>query len=100
MDFNREEKMIKRSIMLIALTLIGCTTSRPITLPDGSKGLLIGCGGVQHSMEDCYVKAGEQCSSGYDIINSSEGNGPNSKMAALGGYNTGGIDRSLIVSCH
>jgi hypothetical protein len=73
--------------------------ARPITLPDGSQRRLIGCGGIQHDMLSCYVKAGEVCPAGYDIITASQGNGPNSAAASLIG-GPSGIDRSLLVRCH
>ena len=80
--------------------LCACTTARPIGLANGTKGQLIGCSGVQHSMNDCFIKAGEICPAGYDVVSGGEGYGSNSKFAALGGNNVGAIDRSLIVHCH
>lgn len=70
-----------------------------MTLPDGSRGQLIGCGGIQNDMATCFVKAGQICPNGYDVLNSQEGNGPNSAAAALIGV-YGAIDRQLIVRCH
>jgi hypothetical protein len=79
--------------------LCACTTSRPITLPDGSQGRMVGCSGVQHTMSSCYLKAGEICPNGYDIVGGGQGDGPNSTAAGLiGPY--GSIDRELVVRCH
>lgn len=57
------------------------------------------CNGAIRSMDNCYDKAAEICPSGYDIISSREWFGTNSTMAAMGGYNVGPIDRSLVVKC-
>jgi len=84
----------------------------PITLPDGSQGKLIGCGGIQHDMASCYLKAGEQCPNGYDIIDErgeshpfivSSGQLTGSPAYVQGGYTTVGgsiINRTLMVRCH
>jgi hypothetical protein len=81
-----------------ALGLAACTTARPMTLPDGSQGAMIGCSGVQHTMSRCYLKAGELCPRGYDVIAGGQGQGPNAATAALIGV-YGSIDRELIVRC-
>ncbi len=86
---------------ILALAMLSaCTTVRPMTLSDGSQGQRIACSGVQHSMDDCYVKAGQVCPGGYDVAGGGQGYGTNSILAASGGTNLGPIDRSLIVRCH
>ena len=93
--------MIKLIIVMAACgVLSACTTAHPMILPDGTTGQVIGCGGVQHSMMDCYEKAGKMCKAGYDVISGGEEYGVNSRMATLGGTNVGAIDRTLIVKCH
>jgi hypothetical protein len=86
-------------VFVVSCMLYACTTSRQMTLPDGTQGQMIGCSGVQHDMGSCYLKAGEICPDGYDIVNQSQGGGPNSAAASLIGAQ-GGIDRELIVRCH
>lgn len=39
-----------------------------MAMPGGGKGFMIGCGGIQHTMADCYVKAAQMCPGGYDIV--------------------------------
>jgi hypothetical protein len=92
--------MRRPTLWVICVILTGCTTARPIGLPSGDQGEIIRCNGIQHSLEDCYIKAGEVCPNGYDVLTGGETFGPNSKLAALGGNNVGAIDRSLIVHCH
>lgn len=97
---------------LLALLACACTTSRPITLPSGEQGRLIGCGGIQHSFADCYVKAGEICPHGYDVLLQngeaqpfavSSGGFSASPAAASGGYSAfsgSSVQRTLMVQCH
>jgi hypothetical protein len=99
------------AIMLIAI-VTACTTSQPIGLPDGTVGQLIGCGGVQHAMADCYLKAGKICPKGYDIVqadgeaqpfSASHGSINGTTAAVQGSYSSYSgsiVNRSLIVKCH
>ena len=57
----------RRAVLLICLALTGCATSRPMALPGGGEGYMIGCNGIQLTMADCLAKAAEMCPSGYDI---------------------------------
>jgi hypothetical protein len=89
------------STALVALVLLGsCTTAQPITLPDGSQGQLVRCGGIQHSMADCFAMAGQICPRGYDIVDE---RGEAHPFVVSGGYSTiagTSVHRSLMVRCH
>jgi uncharacterized membrane protein len=88
-------------IVLAAVIILGaCTTTQQITLPDGSTGQLVRCGGIQHSMADCYAMAGQVCPRGYDIVDE---RGEAHPFIVSGQYSTIGgtsIHRTLMVRCH
>ncbi len=54
--------------MTVLPLLAACATARPLTLPSGGRGQVISCNGMARTMSDCYVKAGEVCQAGYDLI--------------------------------
>ena len=103
-----------RTLLMIAalLALTACTTSRSITLADGSQGQRIECDGAMLNMADCYQKAGDVCPRGYDTMAAngeaipfavSSGSFGANRYAASGGFtSTAGsiVTRSLIVRCH
>ena len=53
---------------LVVSSLVGCATARPLTLPNGTQGQAVSCNTAGLSMADCYVKAGQVCPAGYDIL--------------------------------
>ncbi len=57
---------------LIVSSLTGCTTARTMALPGGGQGYAIGCGGIQHTMDDCLAHAAEICPGGYDIVTATQ----------------------------
>lgn len=57
---------------LLAMILTGCTTARPTALPGGGQGYAIGCGGIQHTMDDCLARAAEVCPGGYDVVTTTQ----------------------------
>ena len=58
--------------ILSALLLASCTTAKEISLPDGSKGYSVSCGGTLNSFASCFNKAGEMCGDkGYQILDKS-----------------------------
>ena len=72
----------------ICFVLTGCVTARPLTLPNGEQGQVISCNGMARSISDCYVKAGEVCPSGYDVVDASGESHPT--IVATGGSLVGG----------
>jgi hypothetical protein len=57
-------------IILVCVTLLlaGCGSASPIALPGGGAGYMIGCGGIQNTMDTCLVKASQVCPAGYDVV--------------------------------
>lgn len=62
---------MKNKAMLAAVAAIvsGCTTAKPMFLPDGRQGFSIRCDGAGLSWENCFSKASEICQArGYDVF--------------------------------
>ena len=59
--------MRRALIFAVCLALTGCATARPMALPGGGEGYMIGCNGIQLTMADCLAKAAQVCPEGYDI---------------------------------
>jgi hypothetical protein len=104
--------MKRYALVLACIALSACTTSRTITLADGTQGQKIACNGAVQTMNDCYAKAGEMCPRGFDVIGAdgeahpfamSNGGFSANPYYASGGYtSTMGtvVTRSMIVRCH
>ena len=68
---------MKKLILLAAVVLAGCTTSREIIGPDGAKLFSINCNGTARDISYCYEKAGELCgAAGYEVINTDGSSSP------------------------
>jgi hypothetical protein len=59
-------------VALLAMMLASCTTARQTALPGGGRGYAIGCGGIQHTMDDCLARAAEVCPGGYDVVTTTQ----------------------------
>ena len=94
--------MIKTIILLLAaLALGGCATSRTIIGQDGKPLHKISCDGSALSIDACYEKAGEICgSAGYDIAKQ-DGSATPFFIAGSGGSFTAGsiVSRTVLVRC-
>lgn len=82
------------------IALAGCSVARPMTLPNGAQGMLIGCNGIYLSMSDCYLKAGQTCPRGYDIIGVNGEAVPMIAVSAGSAVGTSIVSRSLMIRCH
>jgi len=51
--------------LLTTAWLCGCTTSKPVVVPDGSQGWSIDC---SRSQIDCISEAQHRCPNGYDVV--------------------------------
>ena len=91
-------------ILVNALALVGCATSREIYLPDGSIGYNIQCDGAANSISNCFQKAGELCGSkGYLLLNREGEMVPSAtSTGAEGAYITQAgafVSRTLFIKC-
>ena len=59
--------LVGLTLCLAEIGLSGCVSATPIALPGGGQGYGIGCGGIQHTAADCYVRAAQVCPGGYDV---------------------------------
>lgn len=89
-----------RGVIVAALVLGGCATSKTVYLPDGSKGYAVNCDGAALSWNLCYEKAGQLCKDeGYTIL-AQQGEGTPTAVAtqysAIGGSI---VTRSLMIKC-
>jgi hypothetical protein len=103
---------MKHIVVLVAFALAGCVTARQMTMPSGAHGEAISCNGIQHSMADCFERAGDDCPAGYDVVGGDQESQPfiasnggfrASRYSAQGNYQTLGgsrTKRSLMVTCH
>src|SRR5262247_1486508 len=48
-------------VLLLVLALAGCTSIKPITLPDGRQGYTVDCSGRVLTWEDCFTQADLFC---------------------------------------
>lgn len=102
---------MKNMLMGAALALAGCVTAHQTILPNGARGEVISCNGIQHSITDCFERAGEDCPNGYEVVGGdaeaqpfivSNGGFTATRYAAQGSYQTIGgtrTKRSLMVEC-
>ena len=64
--------LTRNIILLLALVaLIGCASIEPIPItgPSGNEGFTMRCSGMGRTLEDCFVKSGQMCANGYEIVN-------------------------------
>lgn len=60
--------MKKIFLTLIPLLLVGCASVKPTITPSGRNGYHLSC----FSQQQCFVKAGEVCPHGYDMLSGQE----------------------------
>lgn len=69
-------------MLVLAMTVSGCATSRDVRLADGWMAHVVSCGGPLLNMGHCLEKAGEVCGGrGYVVLNKSGGELPDSPNA-------------------
>src|SRR5947208_17099837 len=61
--------------VLLVLLLVSCASVQPQEFrgPNGKTAYSMRCSGMGRTLDDCYKKAGELCSSGYNIIDRASG---------------------------
>jgi hypothetical protein len=56
-------------VLSLALPLAACAVpATQITGPDGRPAYVLKCSGMGRDRQDCLVKAGELCPSGYNVV--------------------------------
>lgn len=90
-----------RVLMLLgAVALTGCATSKTTYLPDGSTGHVIDCSGTALNWGYCEKKAGDLCKQqGYSIVSRSGDQGAVASAGVFGGFAGSVISRSMTVKC-
>jgi len=61
------------AIFLTVLTACASITPQSIRGPNGRQAFAMKCSGMGRTLEACYAKAGELCSSGYTIVDRASG---------------------------
>lgn len=79
--------------------LTACVSATPIRLSDGSMGQTIKCPGMARTMMDCYQKAGEICSQGYDVLGGDTQAQPFAIANSNGAFSGVSVNRALMVRC-
>jgi hypothetical protein len=81
------------------LPLAGCISASPTILPDGTRGYAIRCNGTARDIQDCYMRAGEMCPGGYDVVNAASESRPFVVASPSGLIGGAGQNRSILVGC-
>jgi len=72
------------TVLLVSLSIVSCTSARPIVTPSGAQGFKVWC----EFPSECYTKAGEVCPRGYFI-----------EADQKDYWGMGDLDGNLIISC-
>jgi hypothetical protein len=85
---------------LVTVALTGCVTARPVSLPNGTKGLAINCPGAARDIGDCMNEAARVCGGKYQILDRDGAVvGGAATPVGNGAVFVQGIKRTMIVSC-
>jgi hypothetical protein len=89
--------------LLIILLITGCAKSVPLPPVNGKQAFFLECRGAALSWANCYEKANNICSAGYDLISKEQGRESQANGAMnnnAGGFTSGtGLDRSMTITC-
>jgi hypothetical protein len=78
---------------ILMCVLCGCARATPVIGPDGRQAYRVNCSGIQNTLTDCLVKAGEICGAhGYTVLDRFEDYSP----SMYGGTKT---MRALFIQC-
>lgn len=67
-------------VSLIAASLAGCATSKPIQGPNGNQAFFIKCGSAV--IDACYEEAAKVCPKGYNMVDKQAN--PNAMITPVG----------------
>jgi len=85
------------TIIVAALSLTACATSKPIQGPNGVTAYFIKCGSAV--IDACYEEAAKVCPNGYTFVDKQ--NNPNAVALSngAGGFNVIRGPNSMLVEC-
>lgn len=85
------------TIIVAALSLTACATSKPIQGPNGGTAYFIKCGSAV--IDACYEEAAKVCPNGYTFVDKQ--NNPNAVALSngAGGFNVIRGPNSMLVEC-
>ena len=81
---------------VFSIAIAGCVAPKPVSLPDGAKGLAIDCSGTANTWASCMNDAAKACNGPYKVISQ---DGGSSGGAVVGNVLIAAIDRTMIVQC-
>lgn len=91
---------MRRGAILLAFLIGACSTSKPVTLPDGRVGRVVECNGTMNSIAGCYEEAGKMCPAGYTVLDAQQERGRAALPDGTGGYNVlPTAHRMMLVAC-
>ena len=61
--------MLRIILVGFCLALVGCAVpATPVTGPDGHQAYVLKCSGYMRDRQDCLIKAGQLCPTGYSVV--------------------------------
>ncbi len=89
--------MMNKLLILATVLLTSCASITPVAFngPSGKQAYSMKCSGMGRTLDDCYVKAGQLCQSGYTIVDRSSG----SVGVFNGGHGFVAAKESLAIEC-
>jgi hypothetical protein len=88
------------TLLILAITLSSCASSKQTFGPDGRPSYSLNCSGLARNWGMCLEKAGELCGTkGYDIVTANTDRGAIAQASTQQLFATSTISRSMLVSC-
>ena len=92
--------MKKMMGIICLLSLAGCVTDRPVSLPNGAQGFAVQCPGLARDWADCMNHAAEVCHGPYHIVDQNgESNAGMVTPVGNSAVYARGVKRTMIVEC-
>ncbi len=89
-----------RYLILTAMLLASCATSKQVYTSSGKQGYTINCPGAALTWNSCFEKAGEICGEhGYDVLERSDQQGVSGAATRNGAVLGSTFYRSMIIQC-
>jgi hypothetical protein len=84
---------VRRSVILCAVVLGGCTTVNSVMGPNGQPAYVLGCGNGEVA---CYRKAAELCPTGYAVVGDHNNN---VVVPTANGGSVGSTVHDMVIQC-